>query len=450
MSSTLRSKIPEIFGLEPKSKESKQAVDGANFVNDLFILYASYKKNSPDASQMLRDLARAYFEQGTSGVKKLKFSSIELQMAEKLSRLDLLEAYSDPREISVEQINLAAKNYSIHRKDEDEIVKFAIDTISSKKQELIGNVLNAIEKFETGTKRHDLSKLLSAIETENLKGIKEATLGPKTKKLQNMAMSLMSTNNAVKHIDSIDLIISNLNSTVLSEGGWHGTPIAQKKAKIDEIFEAECDLMHLSKFLSTYGVEAKFIQDFKSICDALSVNEELNESKVKANLSFDFSEGIEIGRFGESGQGNCLKSTSPVSYNKSLMNLLGEAYEFQMMFQSGESRLGFMPLHLIRTNKNSLSFFLETEMTYLNDNKYLKDAMSAANNLMFDIFEKEGIVSYDPYKKGEELDLIISSSKMPHYLDFIKRKGDTEEIKIRISALRLDSPVFREAKRNKR
>lgn len=448
LSTALRGKIPTIFGIEAKNNESSSAVRNNDFVNDLFILYSVYKDYSVPAFEVLTDLTKTYLESGVSGVKQSKLSPLNAEIRDKISRLDTYEAYSDRNVISYSQIAPNVDAYLANRKKEENMIGEIANTLGLEKVELVKEIKEEIKLTKSDPNRLVLEEILTKLSEENANALKEMKLSSKMDKWRNRAMGLIETLRFPQMLTGLDETVSQLSEIPkLPKDKQEDKLMAIRRERRDEMNDFRYGLFHTSNMLAKSNIKVEFIEDFKSLYSTLFAKSD-EEDRIKAKISFDLADGITIGRFGESGQGSCFRSTSPVSYNRSLMNFLGDPYEFQVLFTLNEKKIGFMPLHLILTDNKEQSFFLETNMAYLDDRKLLDRARKAAERLMIGIYAQEGVATYDPYVKGREVELYIPQSKVPHYIDFLKYQGQTDELRVRVSASKLGVSDLRNMKRD--
>jgi len=468
LSKQLVQKVERTFNVKPKSDDAIKAMSDYIFLEDLFGLYAKYHRYNPQAESILIDAVKHYFEGGIEEFKKFKFGGHELareqlsdayDRREKLMDLDKLAVtYTSKPSISYDSIKNEIYNFMQHN---DALLK-AIEKIEKDAE-------NELFQIVKSTKSEKLANLLNA---KDLNGLTHMVFDPNEDNDENkflkkkgiFLIKLLNARNSVKFVsnkvndlykiseepkEEQDILMSEIAKDVAEWVDKKGLePLVQLMSYISKANKQQTGMNEL-------GISANALNNAKSIVDFLlnynrsagETNKMDVEATVTAQITFDPSKILTFGRYGSSGAGNCQNSKGDANYNQSLMSMLGDANQLMIMFQGDNKTLGFMQVHLLKSNKGMILFM---EKPYTNEPDKSTAMKEAARMLAQKIKNETGFDCFTYGETGdkiEELEVEVPRSYVPRYIDFTRKLNGPESFECEISAECLTSDPLRELKR---
>ena len=457
LSKQLERKVWNTFNVEPKSEDAKRAMHDNIFIIDLFGLYTKYHKGSRPAEKVLMNVAKYYFERGIEGFKEFKLGGHEL------AREQLSDAYALKEKLM--NLDKLAVTYTSKRSIPYDSVKNDIDNFLSHKDELL-RILDKIKedaKFKlseiaSSAKSEELASLL---ESKNLDGLTGSKFDSDDEKLKAIGIALIKLLKARESLDYINNIVNKLQEI-------DGKPKVEQDIIMEEIAKDVAKWVdnkglvplktlknHISKINKQQkqigngeqelGIAANALGNAISIVYILlNYSKTDGEATVTAQITFDPSKILTFGRYGSSGAGNCQNSNGSVTYNQTLMSMLGDANQFMIIFyKAGDIKpLGFMQVHLLKSDKGMI-FFMEKPYTNEPDKS---TAMKEAARMLAQKIKSE--TGFDCYTYGdvgdeiEELEVEVPRSYVQRYIDFARVLKGPESFKYKIGAKCLTSDPF--------
>ena len=451
-------KVENTFNVKLKSEDAKKAMHDDIFIIDLFALYAKYHKGSRPAETVLTNALRNYCEGGIEGFKKFKFDGHEL------AKEQLSDAY--PMKEKLMNLDKLVVTYTSKRSIPYDSVKNDIDNFLSHKDELL-RILDKIEKdanfklleIASSAKSKELASLL---ESKDLDGLTRHAFDPDDEKLKAIGIAQIKLLKARESLDYINNIVNKLQEIngkpkveqdiIMEEiakdvAKWVDNkglvPLKTLKNHISKINKQQKQISNVEQEL---GIAANALGNTISIADILlNYSKRYGEAKVTAQITFDFSKILTFGRYGSSGAGNCQNSNGNVTYNQSLMSMVGDANQFTIMFQKANDTtrpLGFMQVHLLKSNEGII-FFMEKPYTNEPDKS---TAMKEAARMLAQKIKNE--TGFDCFTYGEvgdeieELEVEVPRSYVQRYIDFARVLKGPESFKYKIGAKCLTSDPF--------
>ncbi|MFP3278832.1 MAG: hypothetical protein RXP92_00765 [Candidatus Micrarchaeota archaeon] len=458
LSKQLERKVWNTFNVKPKSEDAKRAMHDSIFIIDLFGLYTKYHEGSRPAEKVLVNAIKHYFEGGIQKFKEFKFGGHEL------AKEQLSDAYAIKEKLM--NLDKQAVTYTSKRSIPYDSVKNDIDNFLSHKDELL-RILDKIKedaKFKLSeiARSAKSKKLASLLESKNLDGLTGSKFDSDDEKLKAIGIALIKLLKARESLDYINNIVNKLQEI-------NGKPKVEQDIIMEEIAKEVAEWVdnkglvplkalknHISKINKQQkqigngeqelGIAANAIGNAISIVYILlNYSKTDGEATVTAQITFDPSKILTFGRYGSSGAGNCQNSNGSVTYNQTLMSMLGDANQFMIMFQKANDTtrpLGFMRVHLLKSNEGMI-FFMEKPYTNEPDKS---TAMKEAARMLAQKIKNE--TGFDCFTYGEvgdeieELEVEVPRSYVQRYIDFARVLKGPESFKYKIGAKCLTSDPF--------
>jgi hypothetical protein len=444
-------KTEKTFNAKPESADSIMAMSDYRFIVDLFGLYSKYHgSHNKSAETVLINVVKNYFEGGIRRFKEFKFSGHELAgeqlgdasssplLRERLMDLDKLgETYTSKRPIAYDSVRSDIDSYMSHR-----------DVLHSILDKIEADSSSKLSKIAESARSKELASLLSS---RDLKGLTSKSFDPDDEKVKSRGIALIKMLNARDSLGFVEDIIEELQKmpgkpkeeqdtavAIIANrvGGWVGDkgiePIKMLKNYLSKI-----------KDPSIHGIEGADLPiSANAINNAISVVNVLldyrkaaGETTVTAQITFDPSKLLTFGRCGSSGAGNCQSSNGKAELNQSLMSMVGDANQFMIMFQKpGDTEpLGFMQVHLLKSNEKGMVFFMENPYTNEPDKA---TAMKEAARMLAQKIKRETGLDCFTYGGAEEIEVEVPRSYVRRYIDFAGLMGpESFKHKIRATCL---------------
>ena len=122
------------------------------------------------------------------------------------------------------------------------------------------------------------------------------------------------------------------------------------------------------------------VSDMIGIVDTLNNVGKSGDSGFTARISHDFGELLTIGRYGNSGMGNCQQVSQGDWYNQSLMGFIGDANEEIIVIKDKNNEMvGLVNLHGVKID-GSDGFIVES--VYTNLTQSTSQMENAVNDLI--------------------------------------------------------------------
>ncbi|MFP3191052.1 MAG: hypothetical protein RXR31_06960, partial [Thermoproteota archaeon] len=450
----LAQKVEHAFNVKPKSDDARNAIFDRNFLEDLFGLSIKYHKYNKQAESVLINAITSYFERGIEGFKEFKFGGHELAN----------EQLSDACAIKEKLMNLdkQAVTYTSKRSIPYDSVKNDIDNFLSHKDELL-RILDKIKedaKFKlseiaSSAKSEKLAELLMS---KDLDRLTSQAFNPDDERLKAKGIALIKLLKARESLDYINNIVVELQKMAGKSKEEQDLIMEETVKKVAEWVDngglepLRVLRNYISKIKNELGISDKdlynaksALDNAKSIIDILLNSSKSVEGAVTAQITFDPSKILTFGRYGSSGSGNCQNSKGDVTYNQSLMSMLGDANQFMIIFyKAGDTKpLGFMQVHLLKSDKGMIFFM---ERPYTNEPNMTTAMKGAAKMLAQKIKSETGFDCYTYGEVGdklEKLEVRVPRSYVNRYIDFTRALKGPESFTYEISAKCLTSdPLF--------
>ncbi len=437
----LKSKIEETFSIKISDTdlEVQAALSDTYFLADLFSFRRKYKEEDENAYKIFLGLVKAYFENGSKGVREYKNSNelVNVQIPERikekgfeqLSRLRTFARSGEGEEMSVfdRLFKTTLRNYDEHSKE----MKFDPGSISAASTEEISNFEKSIEEFRGGISNIELKKAvehaIASGDTNTLKKLEN--LSRPDKKSRGYAIGSIEKLYAMRQEGSVveaAMIIKSLRGikdiSVGEQEKELRTLYSSSKEKIEELIPT---LRYIrGKMQAKNKPVAIIIGGMIGLLTGLEKfstgkSDILSEKKITAEISFDLKEILKIGRYGASGEGNCQHSNSPGESNHSLMSFIGDAHELIILFRDDDGIVvGQALMHGVYLETGDFVYMKED--VYTNDNSLKALMETAARRMGKAIANFYGIKVLDPgavENKKIFNNIKIPPSKVFRYLD---------------------------------
>ena len=457
----LKLKVENTFNVKLKSEDAKKAMYDNVFIVDLFGLYTKYHKGCRPAEIVLINALRHYCEGGIDGFKNFKFYGHEL------AKEQLSDAYALRDKLM--NLDKLAVTYTSRRSIPYDSVKNDIDNFLNHNDKLLG-ILDKIEedansklpKIARSAKSPELAELLMSKDLDRLTSPASQAFNPDDERVKAKGIALIKLlkaresldyiNNIVKELQEIngkpkeeqDIIMEKIAKDVAEWVGNKGLePLNMLKNHISKINKQQKQIGYGEQELS---IAANAIGNAISIVYILLNHIKMaGEATVTAHITFDFSKILTFGRYGSSGAGNCQNSNGSVTYNQSLMSMVGDANQLMIIFYKADDTkpLGFMQVHLLKSDKGMIFFM---ERPYTNEPNRTAAMEGAAKMLAQKIKNETGLDCFTYGEVGdeiEELEVEVPKSYVQRYIDFARKLKSPESFKYKISAKCLTSdPLF--------
>jgi len=449
----LAQKVEHAFNVKLKSDDARNAIFDRNFLEDLFGLSIKYHKYNKQAESVLINAIKRYFEDGIEGFKKFKFShklameqlSDAYPLRDKLMNLDKIVAtYTGKHSIPYNSIENEIYNFMQH--------KLALIINFGKIEQYAENELLQIAR---SAKSPELAELLIS---KDLDRLTSQAFNPDDERWKAKGIALIKVLKAGKSFDYIDNIVVELQKMAGKSKEEQDLIMEETAKKVAEWVDngglKPLGVLrnYISKIKNELGISDKdlynaksALDNAKSIIDILLNYSKSVEGAVTAQITFDPSKILTFGRYGSSGSGNCQNSKGDVTYNQTLMSMLGDANQFMIIFyKAGDTKpLGFMQVHLLKSDKGMIFFM---ERPYTNEPNMTTAMKGAAKMLAQKIKSETGFDCYTYGEVGdklEKLEVRIPRSYVNRYIDFTRALKGPESFTYEISAKCLTSdPLF--------
>ena len=429
LSKLLTQKVEHTFNAKLKSDDARNAILDYDFIEDLFVLSIKYHEYNKEAENVLINAIKYYFEGGIEGFKKFKFGhtlakeqlSDAYAVIEKLINLDKLAVtYTGKHSISYDGIKDKIDNFMQQR-------DILLRTFENAEHYANGRLSQIIAKSTNS----ELTKLLKA---KDLDGLTHAVFDDYNESLKRggiFLIKLLKAGDSVKFLSDMvnkldkisekskeeqEIRISEIAKKVAEWRGKGLPPLGELKRYISKVNKQQPNMEELS-------ISVNALDSAISIINVLlNYNKQAKGATITAQITFDPSKILTFGRYGKKGEGNCQSSRKDVSYNQTLMSMLGDANQFMIIFYKDNDTkpLGFMQVHLLKSNKGMIFFM---ERPYTNEQDKVTKMKEAARMLAQKIKSETG---FDCYTYGEvddklgKLEVRIPSSHVDRYIDFTK------------------------------
>jgi hypothetical protein len=446
----LAGKTERTFNAKPESADSIRAMSDYRFIVDLFGLYSKYHgSHNKSAETVLINVVKNYFEGGIRGFKEFKFSGHELSgeqlgnassllLRGRLMDLDkLAETYTSKRPIAYDSVRSDIDNYMSHR-----------DALHSILDKIEADSSSKLSKTAESARSKELVSLLSS---RDLKGLTSKSFDPDDEREKRRGIALIKMLNARDSLGFVEDIIEELQKmpgkpkeeqdtavAIIANrvGGWVGDkgiePIKMLKNYLSKIKDPSIHDIEGADL----SISANAINNAISVVNVLlDYRKAAGETTVTAQITFDPSKLLTFGRYGSSGAGNCQSSNGKAELNQSLMSMVGDANQFMIMFQKpGDTEpLGFMQVHLLKSNEKGMVFFMENPYTNEPDKA---TAMKEAARMLAQKIKRETGLDCFTYGGAEEIEVEVPRSYVRRYIDFAGLMGpESFKHKIRATCL---------------
>lgn len=421
LATVLKDKVQEEFSTMVKSQDGINSLSKADFMVDLFTFSNVYKQ-VPNAKLTLQALANAYFTDGVQGIKSYKFShqlaekQIPIAMKDTLMNLDRFTAKVRPiKAVPFDQFTASLEEYRSHKAYIDELAKnIGKDSIAKQLDELSA-------RADDKTVR----ELIMQRDADKLKRVRNLSKGDERVKAAAIKLINLLKADHESMLKEGDRIIGALSDISKTE------PDGQQQALSDFSIKETETIAKVIGTLSYIKSEAKRNPDEQAQLQLNAVGAMYSllitlkdqsgilpkDDAVTAQVTFDMSDALTLGRYGSSGSGNCQRSTAGIGTNQSLMSFIGDANEFLIAFRGSNGDLaGFMQIHGAEVN-GDFSLIFEIERPYTNMNHVSTSMKEAAKKLAQQISESTGIKTYMPYS-GTNASIRIPESYVNRWIDF--------------------------------
>jgi len=426
LSKLLTQKVEHAFNVKLKSDDAKNAILDYDFIEDLFVLSIKYHEYNKEAENVLINAIKYYFEGGIEGFKKFKFGhtlakeqlSDAYAVIEKLINLDKLAVtYTGKHSISYDSIKDKMDNFMQQRNTLLRTFEKVEHYANGRLSQIIAKSTNS--ELTKLLEAKDLDSLTYARFDESLKRsgifwIKLLKAGDSVKFVSDMVNELDKISEKSKEEQEIQ--ISEIAKKVAKWTGKGLPPLGELKRYISKVNKQQPNMEELS-------ISVNALDNAISIINVLlNYNKQAKGATITAQITFDPSKILTFGRYGKKGEGNCQSSRKDVSYNQTLMSMLGDANQFMIIFYKDNDTkpLGFMQVHLLKSNKGMIFFM---ERPYTNEQDKVTKMEEAARMLAQKIKGETGFDCYtygDVGDKLEKLEVRIPSSHVDRYIDFTK------------------------------
>jgi hypothetical protein len=433
----LSGKAERTFNAKPKSADSIRAMSDYRFIVDLFGLYSKYHgSHNESAETVLINVVKNYFEGGIRGFKEFKFSGHELAREQlgnasslllrgRLMDLDKLgETYTSKRSITYDSVKSDIDNYMSHR-----------DALLSILDKIEADSSSKLSKIAESARSNELVSLLSS---RDLKGLTSKAFDPDDEKVKARGIALIKMLDARDSLGFMEDTMKELQKmpgkpkeeqdtavaiTANRVGEWVGDkglePIKMLKNYLSKIKDPSINGIEGADL----SISANAINNAISVVNVLlDYRKAAGETTVTAQITFDPSKLLTFGRYGSSGAGNCQSSNGNAELNQSLMSMVGDANQFMIMFQKpGDTEpLGFMQVHLLKSNEKGMVFFMENPYTNEPDKA---TAMKEAARMLAQKIKRETGLDCFTYGGAEEIEVEVPRSYVRRYIDFAGLMG---------------------------
>jgi hypothetical protein len=451
-------KVERTFNVKPKSDDAIKAMSDYIFLEDLFGLYAKYHRYNPQAESVLIDAVKHYFEGGIEEFKKFKFGGHDLASEQlrgvppsKFMNLDKLAVtYTSKRSIPYDSVENDIDNFLNHK---DKLLKI-LEEIEKDAE----NKLSQIAQIAKSKNSEELADLLNA---KNLDGLTSHAFDPDNEKVKAKGIAQIKLLKARESLDFINNIVDELqkmSGKSKEEQDSHMAAIANKvRDWVDDKGLEPLKMLnnrYISKVneqqissINKEGLDKALANAISMVEVLLKYSKKAEETTVTAQITFDPSKILTFGRYGSSGAGNCQNSKGDANYNQSLMSMLGDANQLMIMFQEDKEILGFMQVHLLKSNKGMILFM---EKPYTNEPDKSTAMKEAARMLAQKIKNETGFDCFTYGEIGDKIEKLtveVPKSYVSRYIDFIRALKGPESFECEISAKCLTPPTLFELKR---
>ncbi len=142
------------------------------------------------------------------------------------------------------------------------------------------------------------------------------------------------------------------------------------------------------------------------------------DDSISARFNFDLKDTLLVGRYGDSGQGNCQRSTHTGSFNQGLMGFLEDANELTITFHDDHGVVkGFSFVHGVYLKNGQ--YVLVPEKVYTNYGNLTGLMIESRNELVRQIANElgVGILDQEDHSSAEAHELVIPASDISKYYD---------------------------------
>jgi len=451
----LVSRVESTFNVKPKSEDAIKAMSDYIFLDDLFGLYAKYHRDNEQAEMVLINAVKHYFEGGIKSFKEFKFGGHELASKQlrgvppsKLMNLDKLAVtYTSKRSIPYDSVKNDIDNFLNHK-----------DKLLMILDEIEKNANNELSEIAKSAKSKELASLL---ESKDLDGLTSHAFDSDDEKVKAKGIAQIKLLKARESLDFINNIVDELQKMsgkskeeqdiIMEEIAKKVAEWVDKKglepSKMLRNYISKINKQQTDKGEQELEISANALDNAISIVEVLlKYSKIIGDTTVTAQITFDPSKILTFGRYGSSGAGNCQNSKGKVTYNQSLMSMVGDANQFMIMFQKIDDTrpLGFMQVHLLKSEEKGMIFFMEKP--YTNEPDKSTVMKEAAGVLAQKIKNETGFDCFTYGEAGdkiEELEVEVPRSYVSRYIDFARALEGPESFQYKINAKCLtSSPLF--------
>jgi len=400
-------KLPE--KLHPDFEEALKTKDFISCLLQFTNKYPSVPK------EILSRLVTAYATEGARGIAKYKVShelsneQLSEQGREKIFELGKYAGKNtqDLQASPLGQFETTLQNLRQHIHELGDLSKEEKEDLKERE-----DYQEEIKSFEP--------EVRAALESgkEALLELQKTSKG-KTKKQASRAMGLLKYKSALDSLDSIRTA-QEISGEIENA---RDLPIEEQSRYLNEVKEKYSDRLGDLKFSlektrrqmqDRDKPQTITISNLIGVVDTLQNIGQSSKGHFTARISHNLGETLTIGRYGNSGQGNCQKPEQSETYNHSLMSFLGDANEEVVIIKDQENDMvGFVNLHGVKVNGKE-GFIVEN--VYTNESSTTSQQEEAVNNLLANL-KKEGLRFFRVSEKGQESDIEIQASFAPRYLE---------------------------------
>jgi hypothetical protein len=404
------------------------ALNNQDFIQDIIGFTSTYEeKGDLNAIKRLNELVLAYAKYGNKGIRGYKSTqrnNLTVETREVLQCVNNYEGNSKSKKENLySNFENTIENLRRHIQENGDISKSVANPADIDKHlEKISNLSQKVKTAFSGG-------------IESLIDLQKKSKG-KTKKEADRAIGLYKKIEALKDVDALETanIISDevelASDMKPKEVGKYLDSLKEKYSS--ELNGLEFSLKNIQRTLEEKGKPASTIaSDLVGVINGLKNHGKSEDKEFTAKISHDFSKLLTIGRYGNSGNGNCQQFSQRGWYNLSLMGFIGDSNEEIIILSDSDGEMtGFVNLHGIKVNGED-GFLVER--VYTNLTQSTSQMESAVTNLI-ESLKTENLRFFRVDGAGKEVTVEVSPSIVPRYLDSLAKerlqKGGKAEVKL--------------------
>ncbi len=356
--------------------KSISALSNADYLQNLF-QYHNYYSKTGNHLEIFRMIQKAFLEEGSEGVKKLKYHSKEFRgilpdddirsFAEKIDeRIGEVSTLSKGDHSVFESLEEKFNDFANHSKNENlEDIEEAgkeLEKLKPRLEKALANMNDArlsekIKKAVEEKNDEELKKELEALKKQKFQGLKERN--------RNFLIGVLTREGNLSNMEAVSNSVKLGKEVVEELKNLKGKPVEKQESMLRQIRE-KYGVEKLDKVASTLkAFKNSTFQDLNYFLSVVINPPQKKEGNVTSHVTHDATELFTLGKF----ENNC--QSPGTRQSESLLGFAIHPSELVIGHYLNDEFIGFTFAHFLKSNNNYAILF---ERPYSNHST-LKNAM---------------------------------------------------------------------------